>query len=47
MEGKGSRTTDASVTNRIQEVEERISDIEDTIKYIDITIKENTKYKNS
>ena len=30
--GKRTETTDASVANRIQEMEERISCIEDTIK---------------
>jgi chromosome segregation ATPase len=36
---------DASITNRIQEMEERISGTEDTIEKIDTTIKENEKYK--
>ncbi|KAL6082496.1 hypothetical protein STEG23_002745 [Scotinomys teguina] len=38
-------TTDASITNRTQEVEDRISGIEDTIEEIDISVKENTKAK--
>ena len=36
-------TTDANITNRIQETEERISGIEDTVKDIDISVKK--KYK--
>jgi hypothetical protein len=36
---------DASITYRIQEIEERISDAEDTIENIDTTIKENVKCK--
>ena len=49
MENLGKRTgvTDASITNRIQEIEERISSVEDTIEDIDTTVKENTKSKNS
>jgi hypothetical protein len=34
-----SGVTDASITNRIQEIEERISGIEDTIEDIDTTVK--------
>ena len=45
-QGKRSGVTDASITNRIQEIENRISVIEDTIKDIDPTVKENTKCKN-
>jgi hypothetical protein len=37
--GKSSETTDASINNRIQEIEERISGIED----IDTTLNQNTK----
>ena len=37
--GKRSGGTDASITNRIQEIEERISGIEDTIEDIDTTDK--------
>jgi hypothetical protein len=44
--GKKSRAIDASITNRIQEIELRISGVEDTIENIDITIKENEKCKN-
>jgi hypothetical protein len=36
---------DASITNRIQEIEERISGTEDTIENIDTTVKENPKCK--
>ena len=39
--GKRSGVTDASITNRIQEIEERISGAEDTIENIDSTVKEN------
>ena len=44
--GKRSGVIDASITNRIQEIEERISGAEDTIENIDTTVKENTKCKN-
>jgi predicted nucleic acid-binding Zn-ribbon protein len=37
--GKKSGAIDASITNRIQEIEERISGAEDTIESIDTTIK--------
>jgi predicted nucleic acid-binding Zn-ribbon protein len=43
--GKRSGVIDASITNRIQEIEERISGAEDTIENIDTTIKENAKCK--
>jgi uncharacterized coiled-coil protein SlyX len=36
---------DASITNRIQEIEERISGAEDTIENIDITVRDNAKCK--
>jgi hypothetical protein len=42
---KRSRVTDASITNRIQELDERISEAEDTIEDSGITVKENTKCK--
>jgi predicted nucleic acid-binding Zn-ribbon protein len=42
---KKSGTIDASISNRIQEMEERISGAEDSIENIGTTIKENTKYK--
>jgi hypothetical protein len=44
--GKRSGVIDASITNRIQEIEERISDAENTIENIDLTVKENVKCKN-
>jgi uncharacterized coiled-coil protein SlyX len=43
--GKRSGVIDASIANRIQEIEERISDAEDTIENIDTTVKENAKGK--
>jgi uncharacterized coiled-coil protein SlyX len=43
--GKRSEVIDASITNRIQEIEERISGAEDTIDNIDTTVKENAKTK--
>jgi prefoldin subunit 5 len=43
--GKKSGTTDASISNRIQEMEERISGAEDSIGNMDKTIKENAKCK--
>ncbi|KAL6065661.1 hypothetical protein STEG23_028022 [Scotinomys teguina] len=42
---KQTGTTDASITNKLQEVEERISGIEDTIEEIDLSVKGNTKTK--
>jgi hypothetical protein len=36
---------EASITNRIQEIEERISGAEDTIENINTTVKENAKSK--
>jgi predicted nucleic acid-binding Zn-ribbon protein len=42
---KKSGAIDASITNRIQEIEERISGAEDTIENIDTTIKENVNCK--
>ncbi|KAL6032987.1 hypothetical protein STEG23_021333 [Scotinomys teguina] len=44
---KRSGNTDASITNRIQEMEDRISNVEDTIEEIDSTVKENTKTKKA
>ena len=38
---------DASLNNKIQEIEERISDAEDTIESIDTTIKENANCKKA
>jgi chromosome segregation ATPase len=44
--GKRTGVTDASITNRIQEIEERIPVAEDTLQDRNITVKENTKSKN-
>jgi hypothetical protein len=44
--GKRSGVIDASITNRIQEIEERLSGAEDTLENIDTTVKENAKCKN-
>jgi chromosome segregation ATPase len=41
--GKRSGVIEASITNRIQEIEERISGAEDTIENIDKRVKENAK----
>ena len=41
--GKGTGTTDASITNRTEEMEKRISSAEDTIQEIDSSVKENIK----
>ena len=41
--GKKSGTIDASISNRIQDMEERISGAEDSIENMDTTIKENAK----
>ena len=43
--GKKSGTIDASISNRIKEMEGRISGAEDSIYNIGTTIKENTKCK--
>jgi Tfp pilus assembly pilus retraction ATPase PilT len=43
--GKRKATTNASVINRIQEIEERISGIEDKIEEIDTSVKQNVKFK--
>ena len=43
--GKKSGTIDASISNRIQEMEENISGAEDSIENICTTIKDNTKRK--
>ena len=42
---KKSGAIDASITNKIQEIEERISGANDTIESIDTTVKENAKCK--
>ena len=41
--GKKSGVIHASITNKIQEIEERISGTEDTIGNIDTTVKEKAK----
>ena len=41
--GKRLGVIDASITNRIQEMEEIISGAEDTIENIDTTVKESAK----
>ena len=43
--GKRTGTTDANITNRIQEMKRRISGIKDMIEDIDTSIKENVKSK--
>jgi chromosome segregation ATPase len=43
--GMKSGTIDASISNRIQEIEERISGAEDSIENLGTTIKENEKCK--
>ena len=43
--GKKSGTIDASISNRIQEIEEKISGAEDSIENIGTTIKDNGKCK--
>ena len=45
--GKRTETTESSITNRIQEMEERISESEDTIEKINALIKENSKSNKS
>jgi methyl-accepting chemotaxis protein len=42
---KKTGTTDANITNRIQEMKRRISGIKDMIEDIDTSIKENAKSK--
>jgi hypothetical protein len=44
---KEIRTIDASITNRIQEIEERISSTKDTIENMDTAVKENAKCKKA
>ena len=41
--GKRTETSETSITNRIQEIEERISDSEDTIEKLNVLTKENSK----
>lgn len=42
---KNLETSLASLTKRIQEMEERVSGIEDKIEEIETLVKENVKYK--
>ena len=42
--GKQTETTETSITNTIQEIEERISGDEDTIEEINSLIKGNSKF---
>jgi hypothetical protein len=42
--GKRSGVIDASITNRIQEIEERLSGAEVNIENTDRTVKENAKF---
>ena len=43
--GKRSGVIDASITTRIQKLEERISGAEDIVENTDTTVKENEKFK--
>jgi archaellum component FlaC len=43
--GKRAGVTDASISKRIQHIEERISGIENTIEDTNTTVKENAKCK--
>jgi hypothetical protein len=45
--GKRSGIIDASITNRIEEIEERISGTEDTIENMDTIVKEKCKMKKA
>ena len=42
--GKRRETSETSITNRIQEIEERISDSEDTIEKLNALTEENSKF---
>ena len=44
--GKNSGVIDASINNRIHEIEERTSGADDSIENIDSIVKENTKSIN-
>ena len=44
--GKRTGVIDASITNRIQEIEEKISGVEDTVEDSDTTVKKNKKQTN-
>jgi methionine synthase II (cobalamin-independent) len=43
--GKTTETSNTSIGNKIQEMEDRISGIEDTVEEIDTSVKENAKLK--
>jgi len=43
--GKRSGVIDASITNKIQEIEERISGAKDSIENTDTTVKDSVKWK--
>jgi len=43
--GKRSGVIFATITNRIQEIEERNSEAKDSIENIDTTVKDNLKWK--
>jgi len=43
---KRQGAANASITTRIQEIEERISGAEDSIEIINLTVKGNVKWKN-
>jgi hypothetical protein len=43
--GKRTGTTDASIINRTQEMEEKILGVEDAVEEIDTAVKENVKSK--
>jgi hypothetical protein len=43
--GKRSGVSDASITNRVQEIEESISGIEETTEDTDTMAKENTQHR--
>jgi hypothetical protein len=45
--GRTSGVIDASITSRIQEIEEKISGAKDTIENIDTTVKENAKMQKT
>ena len=45
--GKKPVFIDASITNRIQDIEERISSAEDTIENMDTTVKKRQNAKSS
>lgn len=42
-QGKWTETVDASITNRMKDMEEKISSVEDIIEEINLSVKENVK----